>query len=328
MQAVLARYPAVSTALCLLPLAAPAETTAEAVVQNAIVARNYGATHLLVGGAPQAQGRARRGMDAGADARQGEVKRLVQEVGIELVPFPRMLYVEERAQYLDESEIPGASRTRIMRGEEIERRLSLGLPIPQWAAFPEVIAELRRCRPPRERRGFTVFFTGLSGSGKSTLARVLTTKLLEMGDRRVTLLDGDVVRKHLSNELGFSRAHRDINIRRIGFVASEITKNNGVAVCAPIAPYAETRRAVRAMIEPLGGFFEIHVSTPLAVCESRDRKGLYAKARAGLIREFTGISDPYEVPERPELAIDTSHISVDAAVQRILLKLEQEGYIR
>lgn len=326
-QTVLSRYPAASTALCLLPLSMPARD-ARAILLRAIVARNYGATHLIVGGDHQREGAARRGVDLMAASAHGELARFSSEVGVEILPFPRMMYVEERAEYVREEEIPKGSRTLIMSGKEIERRLSGGLSIPEWAAFPEVIDELRRSRPPRNRRGFTVFFTGLSGSGKSTLARVLTTKLLEIGDRRVTLLDGDIVRRHLSNELGFSRAHRDINIRRIGFVASEITKNNGVAICAPIAPYAETRRAVRDMIEPLGGFFEVHVSTPLDVCESRDRKGLYARARAGLIPEFTGVSDPYELPANPELAIDTSNISVDAAVQRILLKLEQEGYLR
>jgi sulfate adenylyltransferase len=150
---------------------------------------------------------------------------------------------------------------------------------------------------------------------------------MEMGGRSVTLLDGDIVRRNLSSELGFTREHRDINVRRIGYVASEITKNRGIAICAPIAPYTATRRAVRDMIEPLGGFFEVFVATPIATCEARDRKGLYAKARAGLIKEFTGVSDPYEIPERAELSIDTTDLSVDEAVQRVLLKLEHEGYL-
>jgi sulfate adenylyltransferase len=200
--------------------------------------------------------------------------------------------------------------------------------VPDWFSFPEVLDELRKAYPPRSRQGFTVFFTGLSGSGKSTVARALTVRLMEMGGRRVSLLDGDIVRTHLSSELGFSKAHRDINIRRIGFVASEITKHGGTAICAPIAPYRATRRAVRAMIEEWGGFLEIHISTSVEVCEGRDRKGLYAKARAGLIPEFTGVSDPYEVPEHPELAIDTARYSVDEAVQMIVLKLEHEGYLR
>ena len=173
-----------------------------------------------------------------------------------------------------------------------------------------------------------MFFTGLSGSGKSTIANALLVKLLENGGRAVTLLDGDLVRKNLSSELGFSKEHRDLNILRIGYVASEITKNGGVAICAPIAPYAATRRAVRSAIEPNGGFLEVHVATPLEVCEQRDRKGLYAKARAGIIKEFTGISDPYEEPQNPEMRIDTVGLSPDLAAHRILVKLESLGFIR
>ena len=153
------------------------------------------------------------------------------------------------------------------------------------------------------------------------------TKMMEMGGRRTTLLDGDIVRKNLSSELGFSKEHRNLNIERIGFVASEITKNGGIAICAPIAPYHQSRRAVREMIEPLGGFIEVHVNTPLEVCEARDRKGLYAKARAGVIKEFTGISDPYEAPENPEMRIDTTEITIDQAAQQVLLKLENLGYL-
>ena len=173
-----------------------------------------------------------------------------------------------------------------------------------------------------------LFFTGLSGAGKSTIANALMVKMMEMGGRRVTLLDGDLVRKNLSRELGFSREHRELNILRIGYVASEIAKNGGIAICAPIAPYAATRRMVRDMVESVGGFVEVHVATSLEVCESRDRKGLYAKARAGVIKEFTGISDPYEVPENAEIVIDTGNISPDESANRLLVKLESLGYIR
>jgi len=186
---------------------------------------------------------------------------------------------------------------------------------------------LKRSYAPRHRQGFTVFFTGLSGAGKSTIANVLLVKFLEMGGRPVTLLDGDVVRKHLSSELGFSKEHRDLNIRRIGFVASEITKNGGIAICAPIAPYASVRQEVRAMVEQGGGFVLVHVATPLEICEQRDRKGLYAKARAGMIQQFTGISDPYEVPGDADMAIDTSDLTPAEAAQEVILHLEREGYI-
>ena len=191
-----------------------------------------------------------------------------------------------------------------------------------------MVEELRKTHPPRHKQGFTVFFTGLSGSGKSTIANALLVKLLELGGRPVTLLDGDHVRKNLSSELGFSREHRDLNILRIAYVASEITKNGGIAICAPIAPYAATRQKVRDMIEPQGGFLEVHVATSIEVCESRDRKGLYAKARAGIIKEFTGISDPYEAPEKPEMRIDTGELTPDLAAHRILIKLESLGFIK
>jgi len=190
-----------------------------------------------------------------------------------------------------------------------------------------VVAELRKSRPPRAQQGFTVFFTGFSGSGKSTIANALMVKLMEMGGRPVTLLDGDIVRKNLSSELGFSKEHRDLNIRRIGYVASEITKNGGIAICAPIAPYATTRQAVREDVEAFGAFVEVHVATSIEECERRDRKGLYKLARAGKIKEFTGISDPYDVPNAPELRLETESVEVDNCAHQVLLKLESMGLI-
>ena len=190
-----------------------------------------------------------------------------------------------------------------------------------------MVKELRHAHPPKDRRGFTIFFTGLSGSGKSTIANALLVKLLEHGRRRVTLLDGDIVRTNLSSELGFSREHRDLNIQRIGFVASEITKNGGIAICAPIAPYESVRRHNRKLISKAGSYIEVHVATPLEVCEERDVKGLYAKARNGIIKGFTGIDDPYEEPKNPEMSINTSHISQEEAVQQVLLYLEKEGFL-
>ncbi len=188
--------------------------------------------------------------------------------------------------------------------------------------------ELSRACPPRHRQGFTVLFTGLSGAGKSTLASALAAMLRESGDRRVTLLDGDAVRRLLSSELGFSREHRELNLRRIGFVAGEVTRHGGIAVCALIAPYAASRRELRRTIEAVGGFVEVHVSTPLTACEARDPKGLYAKARAGLVRGLTGIDDPWEPPERPDVEIDTTDMPPGLAARRILAKLESLGYIR
>lgn len=315
-QVIMRHYPAATTTLALLPLATRMAGAREALM-NAIIYRNHGCTHFIVDE-----------QDADADEVRALFAGYQKAVGVELAVMPRRAYVEDLAQYMPVAEVPPGARTLEFSGAELRRRLEKGLEVPAWFSYPEVIDELRKSHPPRSERGFTVFFTGLSGAGKSTIARALLIKLLEMGGRDVTLLDGDLVRKHLSSELGFSKEHRDLNVRRIGYVASEITRHGGIAVCAPIAPYAATRRAVREMIEPLGGFFEVHVSTPLEVCEGRDRKGLYAKARAGLVKEFTGISDPYEAPENPEVSIDTSGCGVDEAVQQIILRLECDGYLR
>jgi sulfate adenylyltransferase len=204
--------------------------------------------------------------------------------------------------------------------------LDKGKIIPEWFSYPEVVNELQKQRPPLTKRGFTIFFTGLSGSGKSTLANGLLVKLLEDGRRPVTLLDGDIVRTHLSSELGFSKDHRSLNVRRIGFVASEITKNGGIAICAPIAPYRLDRQFNREMINPLGGYIEVFVNTPLDICEQRDVKGLYAKARKGLLKQFTGIDDPYEQPENAEIVIDTSDESPEVLVNEILDQIHKMGY--
>jgi sulfate adenylyltransferase len=214
-----------------------------------------------------------------------------------------------------------------LSGTELRERLVTGREIPDWFTFPAVATELRKTYPPRVRQGFTIFFTGLSGAGKSTLAKALLDKLLETGGRPVTLLDGDIVRKNLSSELGFSREHRDLNIRRIGFVANEITKNGGIAICAPIAPYDSLRRELRELISSRGGFILAYAATPLAVCEQRDRKGLYAKARAGLLKEFTGISDPYEVPADADVILNTAELGVEDACRIILDHLRKEGYL-
>ena len=324
---VLGYYPEQTTMLSLLPLAMRMGGPREA-LWHAIIRKNYGCTHLIVG-----RDHAGPGDDSNGKPFYGpyDAQELLQqheaELDISMVPFKMMVYAENKAQYIPADEVAESDRVLNISGTELRRRLQEGLEIPEWFSFPEVVAELRRTHPPRSKQGFTIFFTGLSGSGKSTIANALMSKLMEIGGRPVSLLDGDIVRKNLSSELGFSKEHRDLNILRIGFVASEITKSGGIAICAPIAPYAKTRRAVREAISPYGGFIEIHVATALEVCEERDRKGLYAKARAGIIKEFTGISDPYEVPEAPEMVIDTVDISPDLAAHRILIKLESLGYI-
>ena len=324
----LPHYPEQTTTLSLLPLAMRMAGPREA-IWHAIIRKNHGCTHLIVG-----RDHAGPGSDSSGRpfyppyAAQELFAQHQDELDITMVPFQNLVFSEARAQYVPENEIAPDEKVLALSGTELRRRLQEGLELPDWFTFPEVAAELRRTHPPRHRQGFTVFFTGLSGSGKSTIANALLVKLLELGGRPVTLLDGDHIRKHLSSELGFSREHRDLNILRIGYVASEITKNGGIAICAPIAPYAATRAKVRDLIEPVGGFIEVHVATPLEVCEARDRKGLYAKARAGIIKEFTGISDPYEAPERPELRIDTAELTPDLAAHRILIKLESLGFIR
>ncbi len=327
-EAVLDKYPAQTTALSLLNLAMRMAGPREA-VWHGIIRRNHGCTHMIVGRDHAGPGKNSQGKDFYDPYAAQELFRAHQsEIGIEMVDFKHMVYVQEKAQYYPANEVPEGSTVLDISGTELRRRLREGLEIPEWFSFPEVVAELRKTSPARSKQGFTVFFTGLSGSGKSTIANALMVKLMEMGGRPVTLLDGDVVRKHLSSELGFSKEHRDINIKRIGYVASEITKNGGIAICAPIAPYTATRRAVREMIEAYGAFVEVHVATSLEECERRDRKGLYKLAREGKIKEFTGISDPYEAPENPELRVDTENVDVDHCAHQVLLKLEQMGLIR
>ncbi|HEX5313845.1 MAG TPA: bifunctional sulfate adenylyltransferase/adenylylsulfate kinase [Gammaproteobacteria bacterium] len=322
-------YPEQTTMLSLLPLAMRMGGPREA-LWHALIRRNHGATHFIVGRDHAGPGKRSDGTPFyGPYDAQKLVGEHAAETGITMLPFRQMVYVRERAQYAPEDEIAEGETVLNISGTEFRRRLAEGLDIPEWFSFPEVVKELRRTHPPLDRRGFTVFFTGLSGSGKSTIANALMVKLLELGGRRVSMLDGDLVRRNLSSELGFSKEHRDLNIRRIGYVASEITNHGGIAICAPIAPYAATRRAVREMVEATGGgFIEAFVSTPIETCEERDRKGLYARARAGKIKEFTGISDPYEAPEKPEITIDTRGNTPDEAAQDIMLKLERLGYIR
>ena len=326
-EAVLDKYPASTTTMSLLNLAMRMAGPREA-LWHGIIRRNHGCTHFIVGRDHAGPGKNSQGEDFyGPYDAQELFAEHQDEVGIEMVPFKHMVYVQERAQYEPADEIEEGVTVLNISGTELRRRLAEGLEIPEWFSFPEVVTELRRTRPPRAEQGFTVFFTGFSGSGKSTIANALMVKLMEMGGRPVTLLDGDIVRKNLSSELGFSKEHRDLNIQRIGFVASEITKNGGIAICAPIAPYASTRRKVRQMIEEYGAFCEVHVATSIEECERRDRKRLYKLARAGKIKEFTGISDPYDVPESPELRVETEGTDVDNCAHQVILKLEQMGLI-
>jgi len=326
-QALLDHYPPFTAKLSLLNLAMRMGGPREA-VWHAIIRKNHGCTHFVVGRDHAGPGDNSDGEPFyGPYDAQELMRRYRDELGVEMVDFQWMVYVPDQDSYMAVTEVPEEMETKSISGTELRTRLNEGREIPDWFTFSEVATELRRTHPPRSKQGFTVFFTGLSGSGKSTLANVLRVKLLELGGRPVTLLDGDLVRKHLSSELGFSKEDRDTNIRRIGWVAGQITKGGGVAICAPIAPYDRTRREIRDEVSSQGGFVLVHVATPLEVCEERDRKGLYAKARAGIIENFTGISDPYEEPDDADVVVDTTDLTPDEAAQKVYLHLEKEGYI-
>ena len=321
------RYPDNTATLSLLPLAMRMGGPREA-VWHAIIRKNHGVTHFIVG-----RDHAGPGSDSSGtpfygpyDAQEMMVE-YQEEIGVTMVPFKLMVFVPEDDKYEPIDELAEGTEFLSISGTELRDKLTSGDEIPEWFTYPEVVEELRLTSKPRDKQGYTVFFTGLSGSGKSTVANALMVKLLEQGGRTVTLLDGDLVRKNLSKGLTFSKEDRDANVMRIGYVASEITKAGGTAICAPIAPYESARSVNRATISPYGGYVLVHVATPLEVCEQRDRKGLYAKARAGIIPEFTGISDPYEVPEDAEIVLDTSNIGVEEAAQVVYDYLVEHGYV-
>ncbi len=322
------RYPSSTAMISLLPLAMRMGGPREA-VWHAIIRKNYGVTHFIVGRDHAGPGKNSKGEDFyGPYDAQDLIEKYKDEIGVEIVPFQMMVYVPSKDDYMAIDEVPKSEEFASISGTEQRERLSKGKELPEWFTYPEVEQELRRTTKPLHQRGFTILFTGLSGSGKSTIANALRIKLLEQGDKTVSLLDGDIVRKNLSSELGFSKEHRDLNVLRIGYVASEIAKHGGVAICAPIAPYDKTRKQVKDMVEQAGGkFVLVHVATPLEVCEKRDRKGLYAAARAGKIKEFTGISDPYEAPDDADLVLNTVDTTPEALAQEVLLHLEKEGLL-
>ncbi len=320
-------YPPDSFMFNLLPLALRMSGPRDAIL-HALISKNFGCTHYIVN---HNHGNPGKDQHGNPFYRNRDVCRLSDdfsgEIGISQVPVKEMVYLPFEDEFRVSDQVPEGMQFISITGTDIRERIRSGRRVPDWATFPGVMAELQKAFPPPAKQGFTLFLTGLSGAGKSTIAQVLYSRFLELGDRPVTLLDGDIVRQNLSSELSFSKEHRDINVRRIGFVASEITKNRGVAICAPIAPYLDTRKEIRRSIEQYGGFIEIHVCTPIEECEKRDRKGMYAKARAGLIRGFTGVDDPYEEPEACEIKIDTTNITPEEAVQEIMLFLAQRKYM-
>ena len=324
---IMSEFPKNSAFLSLLPLAmrmgGPKET-----LLHAIIRKNYGCTHLIVG-----RDHAGPGLNSNNEPfyepyeAQEMLKKYQDELGIDMVPFKFMVFQPKSEKYIAIDDVVKGEEYKTLSGTELRQLLDKGEGIPEWFTFKSVANELELSNPPLTKRGLTIFFTGLSGSGKSTLANGLVSKLLEEGSRAVTLLDGDIVRTHLSNELGFSKEHRSINIKRIGYVASEITKNGGIAICAPIAPYEEDRTYNRKLISKMGGYLEIFVNTPLEKCEERDSKGLYALAREGKIKEFTGISDPYEEPKNAEIVVNSSGESPEKLVEQIYEKVVNMGYV-
>lgn len=323
---VLEKYPDQRAMLSLLPLAMRMGGPREA-VWHAIIRKNYGVTHFIIGRDHAGPGLNSQGVPFYHPyAAQDLVLEHAAEIGIEIMPFPAIVYVKEKAAFLSIDEISTEDTIEDISGTALRALLENRLDIPDWFSFPEVIQVLRNAYPPRSQQGYTLFFTGLSGAGKSTLAKAVLAKLMESNQRSVTLLDGDIVRKNLSSELGFTKADRDTNIQRIGFVAAEITKHKGIAICAAIAPYAAMRQSLRNTISQQGGFIEIYVSTPVAVCKQRDIKGLYKKAELGLITGFTGVNDPYEEPTNPDIEINTSNMSIADAVQFVLSTIDKQGF--
>lgn len=325
---VLKTYPADSAFLSLLPLAMRMGGPREA-VWHAIIRKNYACTHFIVGRDHAGPGKNSAGKDFyGPYAAQELAQQYEKEIGIEIVPFQEMVYSHKQYRYYSIDQFPKDETPASISGTELRERLNKNLDIPEWFSYPTVLEELRKAYPPKLKQGFTLFLTGLPSSGKSTLANALALKLREITDRPITLLDGDVIRTHLSQGLGFSQEDREVNITRVGFVAKEVTKHGGIAICAVVAPFAKARNKVRQMIHEEGGFIEVYIATPLSICEARDRKGLYRKAREGLVSQFTGISDPYEEPASPEIKIDTADIGPKEATDVLIGQIKELGYIK
>jgi sulfate adenylyltransferase len=326
-QKLLPSYQPGEATLALLPLAMRMAGPREA-LWHAIIRQNFGATHMIVGRdhagpGPGSSGRAFYPPYAAQDL----VARHANELEVAMVSFPQLGYVPETDSYEPVDELPPGTAVMSISGTDVRRRLARGEALPMWFTPPAVAKELGRRFPPLSRRGFTIFLTGLSGAGKSTIATMLESRLLTMAGRQVSLLDGDVMRRHLSSELGYSRQDRDQNVHRIGYVASEITKHGGVAICAVIAPHEAARVDARRLVEAWGGFLLVHLATSVDVCESRDPKGLYARARAGELPSFTGVSDPYEEPTEADLVLDTGEFGPQECADRILCHMTDLGFL-
>lgn len=326
-QALLPRYPNGMAVLGLLPLAMRMGGPREA-IWHAIIRKNHGATHFIVGRDHAGPGKNSKGEEFyGPYDAQYAVEKYRDELGIEVVPFQQMTYLPDSDEYKPKDEVAPGIRTLDISGTELRNRLRTGREIPDWFSYAEVVRVLRESHPPRNKQGFTVFLTGYQNCGKAAIARALNVTLNQQGGRSVSLLLGETVRAELSSELGFSKTDRNVNIQRIGFVASELTKSGAAVIAAPIAPFESSRKQAREMVEKYGSFYLVHISTPLEYCEKTDKRGVYARARRGEIKGFTGVDDPYEMPEKASLVIDASKVNVRTAVHQIILMLESEGLL-
>ncbi|TFB03433.1 Sulfate adenylyltransferase [Trichoderma ghanense] len=326
-RALLPRYPNGMAALALLPLAMRMGGPREA-LWHAVIRKNHGATHFIVGRDHAGPGKNKNGKDHyGPYDAQILVQQHQEELGIKMVEFQEMIYIPDRDEYLPANEIPEGTRTMNISGTELRNRLRTGKEIPEWFSYPEVVKVLREQNPLPREKGFTVFLTGYQNSGKDQVARALQATLNQGGGRPVSMLLGETVRAELSSELGFSRQDRSLNIARIAFVASELTKAGAAVIAAPIGPYEADRQHARELIEKSGPFFLVHVATPLEHCEKTDRRGIYSKARAGEIKGFTGVDDPYEVPKKADLTVDLTKQNVRSIVHEIILLLESRGLL-
>ncbi|KAF1365657.1 bifunctional sulfate adenylyltransferase subunit 1/adenylylsulfate kinase protein-like protein [Lizonia empirigonia] len=326
-QALLPRYPNGMAALALLPLAMRMGGPREA-IWHAVIRKNFGATHFIVGRDHAGPGKNSKGEEFyGPYDAQDAVEKYKDELGIEVVPFQMMTYLPDTDEYKPKDEVAQGIKTLDISGTELRKRLRTGQEIPEWFSYPEVVRVLRESHPPRSKQGFTVFLTGYQNSGKDAIARALNVTLNQQGGRSVSLLLGDTVRSELSSELGFSRQDRNTNIARIAFVASELTKSGAAVIAAPIAPFEASRNSAKELVEKYGSFYLIHVATPLEFCEKTDKRGIYARARAGEVKGFTGVDDPYETPTNADLTVDISKSNVRTAVHQIVLLLEASGLL-
>ncbi|KKA29698.1 hypothetical protein TD95_004464 [Thielaviopsis punctulata] len=327
-KALLPRYPNGMATLALLPLAMRMGGPREA-IWHAIIRKNHGCTHFIVGRDHAGPGKNKQGKDHyGPYDAQEAVKKYADELGIQMVEFQAMIYLPDSDEYKPVDQIPEGTRTANISGTELRHRLRTGKEIPEWFSYPEVVKVLREENPLPSAKGFTILLSGYTNSGKDAIARALQVTLMQGGGRPVSMLLGDTVRHELSAELGFSREDRDKNIARIAFVASELSKAGAAVIATPIAPFEAARQQAREQVEKNGGlFFLVHVATSLEYCEKTDRRGVYKRARAGEIKGFTGVDDPYEAPSKPDLTIDCEKQSVRAAVHQIILMLESRGLL-